>query len=511
MRRLASRAARRYMVGWYRTGEVHTLSAPGAARALRRPRLRARAAAQPAPRLHGAGVGTNNPLLPPPAAPRPAVAAAARRVARRGRRAALLRAGAVPARGDRDAPARRPGAVPAGRARRGLLGGALFDLLQRERGERACVRLATHPAADPRAALEDAFGGSARRDRRRLARASRAPRDARAGRLAGALARRSSGRRPATYDEAWNVSPDASSSCAAAPSPARPRSARWPSRGRPTGRPRPDLPEPGPARPLKGLALGGFGPLRSAHDPHDYLEWGNREYVRASRTDVIRMQVSWRFLQPQAPAQPRRVVAAAGPRARQRRAAPPRPPDRGGQPGRRARDPRPLPLLSGVVQRNDARHVGAGHRQAVRRQAAARPVARRARGRGSSSYLCDRYGGPSRPHIWGLEICNEPNLLCWPQAGRRRRGRRDGDHGGARGGGPPVSRAAAASRRPRTFPTRTWSSRASRSPPAGPASPPRCSTACAGSTRAAPRCRRGRITTIATRRPPTGAATARGR
>jgi hypothetical protein len=33
------------------------------------------------------------------------------------------------------------------------------------------------------------------------------------------------------------------------------------------------------------------------------------------------------------------------------------------------------------------------------------------------SYLSRRYGGPSGPRIWGLEICNEPNLLCWPQAG----------------------------------------------------------------------------------------------
>ena len=66
--------------------------------------------------------------------------------------------------------------------------------------------------------------------------------------------------------------------------------------------PHPAAPPEGPARPLKGIALGGFGPLRSAHDPNDYLEWGNREYVRASRTDVIRLQVSWRYLQPLAPA-----------------------------------------------------------------------------------------------------------------------------------------------------------------------------------------------------------------
>jgi hypothetical protein len=38
------------------------------------------------------------------------------------------------------------------------MAGTLFDLLHEERGERACVRLATHPASSPRAALEEAFG-----------------------------------------------------------------------------------------------------------------------------------------------------------------------------------------------------------------------------------------------------------------------------------------------------------------------------------------------------------------
>jgi hypothetical protein len=42
----------------------------------------------------------------------------------------------------------------------GLLAGSLFDLLQQERGERACVRLATHPAGDAMASLEEAFDGS---------------------------------------------------------------------------------------------------------------------------------------------------------------------------------------------------------------------------------------------------------------------------------------------------------------------------------------------------------------
>jgi hypothetical protein len=38
-----------------------------------------------------------------------------------------------------------------------LLAGSVFDLLARERGERACVRLATHPYDSTRDALEDSF------------------------------------------------------------------------------------------------------------------------------------------------------------------------------------------------------------------------------------------------------------------------------------------------------------------------------------------------------------------
>jgi hypothetical protein len=48
--------------------------------------------------------------------------------------------------------------VPPGVRDAVLVGGTVFDLLQQEHGERACVRLATHPAADPMAALQDAFG-----------------------------------------------------------------------------------------------------------------------------------------------------------------------------------------------------------------------------------------------------------------------------------------------------------------------------------------------------------------
>ena len=53
-------------------------------------------------------IGTNNPLLPPPARPGRLSRLLRDGVAAGGRGAALLRPGAVPARGDRDAPARRP-------------------------------------------------------------------------------------------------------------------------------------------------------------------------------------------------------------------------------------------------------------------------------------------------------------------------------------------------------------------------------------------------------------------
>src|SRR5205823_304210 len=68
-----------------------------------------------------------------------------------------------------------------------LLGGTLFDLLARESGQRACVRLATLPlpAAGPAAALEKAFGG---RDPRHTEGAWRAD----LARLAGSEAKRSS-------------------------------------------------------------------------------------------------------------------------------------------------------------------------------------------------------------------------------------------------------------------------------------------------------------------------------
>ncbi len=189
---------------------------------------------------------------------------------------------------------------------------------------------------------------------------------------------------------------------------------------------RADTPRPAPtsragdSRPLKGIALGGFGAVRSTMDPNDYLEWGNREYVRQSRTDVIRLQVSWRFLQPQAPA------------------------------SRRASwDQLDREHGDGALRRLD-RQVAAANRDGVRvilglyhsypewSNGAAPGTVEPGTGKPSDaklpldlsptgpwawfvSYLADRYGSargnPEEATIWALEICNEPNLLCWPQQG----------------------------------------------------------------------------------------------
>ena len=156
---LARRAARRYAVAWYRAGEVHTLSPPA---------LRALAAGADSQRalllsprrgFTALVVGVNNPLLPPPSRPA-TVTRSALGHAWLAQGAAAHFSGQVPllraAIGMRLRQGRTP--FPPGARDAPLLAGSVFDLLSRERGERACVRLATHPYGSARDALEDSFG-----------------------------------------------------------------------------------------------------------------------------------------------------------------------------------------------------------------------------------------------------------------------------------------------------------------------------------------------------------------
>jgi hypothetical protein len=161
-RLLASPAGRRYMGGWFARDEVHVLSPTV---------LRKRAG--------GAGslealmltpqrvytllvVGANNPLLPPPFRPRSLL--------RLIRLAWLLEGAAQYFSGQlphlRPAISRRlregPVTFPPGLRDAPLLAGAIFDLLARERGVKACVELACVPDLDdPTSTLESAFELSA--------------------------------------------------------------------------------------------------------------------------------------------------------------------------------------------------------------------------------------------------------------------------------------------------------------------------------------------------------------
>jgi hypothetical protein len=158
-RLLASPAGKRYMAGWFSRDEVHVLSPA----VLRR-------------RAGGTGslealllspqrvytllvVGVNNPLLPPPFR--------LPSIFRVLRLAWLLEGAAQHFSGQlpylRLAISRRlrerPVTFPPGPRDAPLLAGAIFDLLDRERGPSACVELAlSDDSSNPRGILESAFG-----------------------------------------------------------------------------------------------------------------------------------------------------------------------------------------------------------------------------------------------------------------------------------------------------------------------------------------------------------------
>jgi hypothetical protein len=162
VRRLTAPAARRYLVGWFGTREIHVL-APRvlAARASHVPGSRELNLLAPAALYAHVVIGASNPRLPPPFTP-PAF--------RRYPRWAWLAAGGAqwlsgqtahvrPAIARRMHEGGRP-AFPPGIRDAQLLGGTLLDLLAREDGEAACVELLLSPLPrDPRAVLREAFGG----------------------------------------------------------------------------------------------------------------------------------------------------------------------------------------------------------------------------------------------------------------------------------------------------------------------------------------------------------------
>lgn len=162
IRRLTAPAARRYLVGWFQHDEIHVL-APRVleARASSVPGSREMNLLAPAALYTQLALGASSERLPPPFRPASFLLYV---------RWAWLAAGAAQYFSGQTAFARpaiarrlREGAepdFPPGIRDAQLLGGTLVDLLAREQGEAAAVRLALelHPGG-PKAALVDAFGG----------------------------------------------------------------------------------------------------------------------------------------------------------------------------------------------------------------------------------------------------------------------------------------------------------------------------------------------------------------
>jgi hypothetical protein len=157
----AAPASRRYMASWFSTRELHVL-APGALEERSSGVEGSREALLLSP-LHEYAhvvIGANNRSLPPPFTPR-----SFRRYLRwawlcEGAATYLsgqtpyLRAAVARRLGEGSAPAFPPTPRDAP-----LLGGTVFDLLDSERGRRACVALSTRrPDGEPRHAMELAFG-----------------------------------------------------------------------------------------------------------------------------------------------------------------------------------------------------------------------------------------------------------------------------------------------------------------------------------------------------------------
>ncbi len=161
LRRLTAPASRRYLAGWFTPRELHVL-APRLleARASNVPGSREMLMLTPAALYAQLAAGLSNPALPPPLRPRTITRYA---------RFSWLAAGAGQWFSGQTAHARpaiarrlREGGEPSfppGIRDAQLLGGSVLDLLAREEGEPAAVRLAIEPPGDIRRTLERAFRG----------------------------------------------------------------------------------------------------------------------------------------------------------------------------------------------------------------------------------------------------------------------------------------------------------------------------------------------------------------
>jgi hypothetical protein len=172
----------------------------------------------------------------------------------------------------------------------------------------------------------------------------------------------------------------------------------------------------------KCISLGGPGPLRSDDDPDDYRLWGNREYIRESGTTWVKLWLSWSDLQGELEAAP----SSRDQSWDQLSKAP------NGQAWIRRLD-RQLAAINSdglgailTLFQSFPRWAGGatGPDPVTRTKPPEQKIPTDLSPNGPWAwfvgFLCDRYGKDSRRNpdeAWvdALEICNEPNLLWWPQ------------------------------------------------------------------------------------------------
>lgn len=157
-RRLASPTSRRYMAGWFAAGEVHSLAPEVLRASAGGPDSLEALLLTPQRAYTMLVVGTNNALLPPPFRPR--TFSILRRSGWVLEGAGQYFSGQVPLLRAAIAIRLRQGRIgfPPRFRDAPIVAGALFDVLAREQGVKACVRLARQPTRDSVAAIESAFG-----------------------------------------------------------------------------------------------------------------------------------------------------------------------------------------------------------------------------------------------------------------------------------------------------------------------------------------------------------------
>jgi hypothetical protein len=174
----------------------------------------------------------------------------------------------------------------------------------------------------------------------------------------------------------------------------------------------------------KCISLGGPGPIRRDDDPDDYRLWGNREFIRESGTKWVKAWLSWSDLQGELDAAPATMARSWD----QLSKAP------SGQSWIRRLDRQLAAInsdgLGAILTLFQSFPRWAGGATLPDPVTGTKPPEQRIPADLSPdgpwgwfvAFICARYSedsprNPDGAFLDALEICNEPNLLWWPQEG----------------------------------------------------------------------------------------------